>query len=50
MLVILLSLVALILFDVAAWYWGADSRETFESREWRNRVSYWSRDAIMPGR
>ncbi len=37
MLFILLCLIVVILFDLAALRWGADSREPFNSREWHKR-------------
>lgn len=29
---LLIALVVLVLFDIAAWYWGADTREGFDER------------------
>jgi hypothetical protein len=35
-------LVVLVAFDIAAWRWGVDSSDGFESREWERRRN-WSR-------
>ena len=34
--------VVLVAFDIAAWRWGIDSSDGFESREWERR-HHWSR-------
>jgi hypothetical protein len=37
MAVILIFLVGLVLLGLAAWQWGADSTEAFDSLEWERR-------------
>ncbi len=37
MTLILIILIGLVIFDMAAWYWGADSTEAFDSPEWKRR-------------
>lgn len=36
----ILILVGFIAFDLAAWRWGADSRESFDSPEWQRRLRW----------
>ncbi len=38
--IIVILLVALLLFDVAAFLWGCDSRESVDSPEWERRRSW----------
>lgn len=40
MLTIILLLVLLIVFDIAALYWGHDSSEGLESKEWEHREQF----------
>lgn len=42
MFVIAVVLAALLILDVAAWYWGADSRDAGDSPKWARRES-WTR-------
>jgi hypothetical protein len=38
MLIVLILLLVLVTFDIAAMIWGADSRERPESEEWERRA------------
>ena len=40
MLVIILLVLLLLLFDIAAMRWGTDSRDGLESEEWERRRQY----------
>ncbi len=37
---LLIVLVMLLLFDLAAWYWGSDSRDGYNSVEWEQRHNW----------
>lgn len=32
--------ITIVLFDLAAWRWGVDSTDRFDSREWRYRKEW----------
>ena len=38
--IIVILLVALLLFDMAAFLWGCDSRDSVDSAEWERRRSW----------
>jgi hypothetical protein len=37
---VLMGVSAWIAFDLAAWYWGCDSSEPFDSPEWERRRTW----------
>jgi hypothetical protein len=38
--IVLVILLAFIVIDLAAWRWGVDSTEDFNSREWNRRKNW----------
>lgn len=37
----LVVLLGLIMLDLAAWWWGFDSRDSINSAEWERRKTWW---------